>query len=171
VGNLEPYEIYAIRYGHLERNASANFLGGDPHDGPMPLDYFVWAIVGNGRTIVVDLGFEAEQARLRGMEGMALADPTSESVATLVELQLHEERPAEARRWLVHGMDANPASAQLQLLNGDLLVAEGKEEEALEAYARAKLDTNWEQVAQQRIWTLRPPETAEEKLKRAFFGE
>lgn len=59
------YEIYAVRYAHLERTASFNFLGGDPHDGPMPLDYFVWAIVGAGRAIVVDTGFDAEQARKR----------------------------------------------------------------------------------------------------------
>jgi glyoxylase-like metal-dependent hydrolase (beta-lactamase superfamily II) len=59
------YEIYAVRYAHLERTARFNFLGGDAHDGPMPLDYFVWAIVGAGRTIVVDTGFDAEQARKR----------------------------------------------------------------------------------------------------------
>ena len=53
------YEIYAIKYAHHERNASANFLGGDPHDGPMPLDYFVWLIRGQGREIVVDSGFNA----------------------------------------------------------------------------------------------------------------
>ena len=39
--SLAPYEIYAVRYARHERNASENFLGGDPHDGPMPLDYFV----------------------------------------------------------------------------------------------------------------------------------
>jgi hypothetical protein len=53
------YEVYAIKYGHLQRTASGNFLGGDPHDGPMPLDYFVWLIRGQGRDIVVDTGFNA----------------------------------------------------------------------------------------------------------------
>jgi glyoxylase-like metal-dependent hydrolase (beta-lactamase superfamily II) len=61
----EPYELYAIRYGYHNRPASANFIGGDPHDGPMPLDYFVWAIVGNGRTFVLDTGFDAEVAKRR----------------------------------------------------------------------------------------------------------
>jgi glyoxylase-like metal-dependent hydrolase (beta-lactamase superfamily II) len=59
------YEIHAVRYAHLERTATFNFLGGDPHDGPMPLDYYVWAIVGPTRTFVVDTGFDAEQARKR----------------------------------------------------------------------------------------------------------
>jgi len=59
------YQIHAIRYGHLERNAAANFIGGDEHDGPMPLDYFVWAIVGKGSTYILDTGFDAAAARRR----------------------------------------------------------------------------------------------------------
>ena len=55
--NLEPYEVYAIRYGRLERHANANFIGGDSHDGPMPLDYFVWAITGPVGTFILDTGF------------------------------------------------------------------------------------------------------------------
>jgi len=64
----DTYEIYAIRYAHHARRASENFLGGDPHDGPMPIDYFVWAIVGEHRTFVVDTGFNAEMARKRKRE-------------------------------------------------------------------------------------------------------
>jgi glyoxylase-like metal-dependent hydrolase (beta-lactamase superfamily II) len=59
------YEVYAIKYAHHERRASANFLGGDPHDGPMPIDYFLWAIRGGGKTYVLDTGFDAEQAEKR----------------------------------------------------------------------------------------------------------
>ena len=56
------YEIYAIKYAHHARRASENFLGGlpeDAHDGPMPLDYFVWVIKGPARSFVVDTGFDA----------------------------------------------------------------------------------------------------------------
>jgi glyoxylase-like metal-dependent hydrolase (beta-lactamase superfamily II) len=56
------YDLYAIRYAHLERTATHNFIGGDPHDGPMPLDYFVWAIVGEKRRFVFDTGFDAKMA-------------------------------------------------------------------------------------------------------------
>src|SRR5579863_5338613 len=62
---MSEYEIYAVRYAHHDRRASENFLGGDPHDGPMPLDYFVWAVKGEGKTYVIDTGFGAEQARQR----------------------------------------------------------------------------------------------------------
>ena len=63
-----PYEVYAVKYAHHERRRSDNFLGGDPHDGPMPIDYFVWAIVGNGKTYVLDTGFDPAMARKRGRE-------------------------------------------------------------------------------------------------------
>jgi glyoxylase-like metal-dependent hydrolase (beta-lactamase superfamily II) len=62
------YEVYAIRYAHHERRAAENFLGGDPHDAPMPLDYYIWAIAGGGRTFIVDTGFGAAQAQLRRRE-------------------------------------------------------------------------------------------------------
>lgn len=65
---VQPYEVYAIRYAHHERRASANFLGGDPEDGPMPLDYFLWLIRGNGKCYVVDTGFDEAMARKRGRE-------------------------------------------------------------------------------------------------------
>lgn len=60
------YEVYALKYAHHGRRSSENFLGGDPHDAPMPLDYFVWLIRGNGREIVVDTGFSAAMAAKRG---------------------------------------------------------------------------------------------------------
>jgi glyoxylase-like metal-dependent hydrolase (beta-lactamase superfamily II) len=60
------YEIFAVRYAHHERRAAENFIGGDPHDAPMPLDYFVWAIRGSGRTLVLDTGFDAPMGKRRG---------------------------------------------------------------------------------------------------------
>ncbi|MBK1623076.1 N-acyl homoserine lactonase family protein [Afifella marina] len=62
----EPYEVYAVRYAHNPAATAAhNFVGGDPHDVPMPLDYFVWAIKGNGRTFIVDTGFDQAMAEKR----------------------------------------------------------------------------------------------------------
>jgi glyoxylase-like metal-dependent hydrolase (beta-lactamase superfamily II) len=63
-----PYEVFAIKYAHHARRASENFIGGDPHDGPMPLDFFVWLVRGGGREIVVDTGFSAATAAKRGRE-------------------------------------------------------------------------------------------------------
>ena len=63
---VATYEVFAIRYAHLERTARDNFLGGDEHDGAMPLDYYVWAIANAERTVLVDTGFDQDTARRRG---------------------------------------------------------------------------------------------------------
>jgi glyoxylase-like metal-dependent hydrolase (beta-lactamase superfamily II) len=62
----QTYRVYAIKYAHHDRMARENFIGGDIHDGPMPMDYFVWAIVGPERAFVVDTGFDEAMARKRG---------------------------------------------------------------------------------------------------------
>ncbi len=46
---------------------------------------------------------------------------------------------------------------------------QGDEEEAIAAYEQAMADQLWRDMAQQRIWQLRPPET--EDAKREFFGK
>lgn len=59
------YELFAIRYATREARRSANFLGGDPHDGPMTMDYFLWVARSPERTVVIDTGFTAETAARR----------------------------------------------------------------------------------------------------------
>jgi len=63
---MQPYKVYAVKYGHhAPRPAALNFIGADPHENGSPLDFFVWAVVGSERTWVVDTGFNAETAKLR----------------------------------------------------------------------------------------------------------
>jgi len=77
----DTYEIYAIHYGHHARKAHENFLGGDPHDDTdMPLDYFVWAIVGKERTFVLDTGFGPDMAEKRGRH---LVRPVAEGLKAI----------------------------------------------------------------------------------------
>ena len=52
---LPVYELYAIRYATREARRADHFIGGDPHDGPMPMDYFVWVAVGRERSFVIDI--------------------------------------------------------------------------------------------------------------------
>ena len=92
----DTYEIYAVRYGHHPRKASENFLGGDPHDVDMPLDYFVWAIVGEARTILVDTGFDEAVGTRRGrrtvkpvVEGLAAIGIDPANVETIIVSHLH----------------------------------------------------------------------------------
>lgn len=72
--------IYAIRYGHLDRLSDLNFLGGDDHAQPMPLDYYVWVIRSADHTILVDTGFEAAAAAKRGRK---LLRPVAEGLLAL----------------------------------------------------------------------------------------
>jgi glyoxylase-like metal-dependent hydrolase (beta-lactamase superfamily II) len=90
------YEVYAIKYAHHARRAAENFIGGDPHDGPMPLDYFVWLIRGDGREIVVDTGFSRAMAQKRGREhircptqGLRLLGVDAAKVSDVVITHLH----------------------------------------------------------------------------------
>ncbi|MES3001472.1 MAG: N-acyl homoserine lactonase family protein [Pseudomonadota bacterium] len=62
----ETYRVFAIRYAHYDRRSGANFLGGDPHDVPKPLDFFVWAIVSDTRAFLVDTGFDEKVGARRG---------------------------------------------------------------------------------------------------------
>lgn len=63
------YEVYAVRYAHREALRHEHFIGpppgGDPHNAPMPMDYFVWLIRGAGREWVVDTGFSLKDAKKR----------------------------------------------------------------------------------------------------------
>ncbi len=95
----EEYEVYAIKYAHHARRAAENFIGGvphDAHDGPMPLDYFVWLIRGAGLEIVVDTGFSAATAARRQRnhlrcptEGLRLLGCDARAVKDVVITHLH----------------------------------------------------------------------------------
>ncbi len=64
----EEYALYALRYAdNPHRKPSHSFMRTpeDVHDGPMPMDYFVWAAVGKTRTFIVDMGFSRETAERR----------------------------------------------------------------------------------------------------------
>ncbi len=62
---LPQYEVYALRYATREALRRNNFIGGDPHDGPMPMDYYTWVAIGPSGAYVIDTGFTAEMAKQR----------------------------------------------------------------------------------------------------------
>lgn len=96
IAQVPHYELYALKYAHHPRRASENFIGGDPHDGPMPLDYFVWLIRGEGRDIVVDTGFSRAVALRRGRQhlrcpaaGLGLLGADAAQVEEVIITHLH----------------------------------------------------------------------------------
>ena len=97
------HEIYAIKYGGHDRPASENYIGGDPHNGPDPLTYFVWAIVGPAGTFIVDTGFDEEVARRRNRkigpsvtEGLKALGIAPEAVKDVVITHLHYDHSGNA---------------------------------------------------------------------------
>jgi glyoxylase-like metal-dependent hydrolase (beta-lactamase superfamily II) len=93
----EPYEVFAVRYGtKQDRRRSENFILADPHDGIMPIDYFVWAIRSPTRTIVVDTGFEHREGEKRGRqvlrlprEGLSMIGVDASRVEDVILTHLH----------------------------------------------------------------------------------
>lgn len=61
------YDLYAIKYAELPRKEFGNFVDADAHEtSDMPLNYYVWAIVGEDRVFVVDTGFDRAVGDKRG---------------------------------------------------------------------------------------------------------
>lgn len=66
---LPHYEVYALRYARHDRPRRDNFIAGsDPHEAPMPMDYFVWVIRDADDVWLVDTGFNAAMAQRRARE-------------------------------------------------------------------------------------------------------
>lgn len=65
-GPYTTYQVFALRYATHDRCRADNFIGGDPHDAPLPLDYYLWVARNETATYVIDTGFDVETARRRG---------------------------------------------------------------------------------------------------------
>ena len=90
------YKVYAIRYGHHDQRSPANYIGGDAHDVPQPLDYYIWALVGTARTVIVDTGFDEHRGAIRKRsitrpvrEGLAALGIRPDAVSDVVITHLH----------------------------------------------------------------------------------
>jgi len=62
---LQPFEVYAIRYATVKRSAAENFIGGDAHETAMHMDYYIWLARNDTQTWVIDTGFNAAAAERR----------------------------------------------------------------------------------------------------------
>lgn len=121
----ECFEVYAIRYGHMERRtADLNFLDGDPHETSMSMDYFVWALKGPETCWVVDTGFGPEPARRRGRdfvqtpaEGLRAIGIDAATVSEVIITHLHYDH--------VGNFDQFPA-ARFHLQDREMAYATGR---------------------------------------------
>lgn len=91
-----PYEIYAIKYGERVGTRGGMFVYGDPHDAPMAMDYFVWAIRNAEHTIVIDAGYGREEGERRGRtflrspaDGLRLVGIEATEVQDVIVTHMH----------------------------------------------------------------------------------
>ncbi|MFM9969757.1 MAG: N-acyl homoserine lactonase family protein [Burkholderiales bacterium] len=96
VKNASTWEVFAVRYATRAALRRDNFIGGDPHEAPMPLDYYVWLIRNGERAIVIDMGFTAAVAKKRKRdylrtpaEGLALLSVQAADVEDVIVTHLH----------------------------------------------------------------------------------
>jgi len=104
--SLPVYELFALRYATREANRSEHFIGGDPHDGPMPMDYFLWAAISAERTFVIDAGFTAETAAKRKrtflrcpIDALRLLGIDAERVKDVILTHLHYDHVGNFHRF------------------------------------------------------------------------
>jgi glyoxylase-like metal-dependent hydrolase (beta-lactamase superfamily II) len=106
MGNV--YEIYALRYATMSpRTPHLNYLLPDPHETTaQDLDYFVWLIRGGGRDVLVDTGFNAEEAKLRSrkltlnpVEALARFDVNADDIRDVVVTHLHYDHAGNLDRF------------------------------------------------------------------------
>lgn len=94
------YELFAIRYAtNPRRRRSENLIhlpAGDAHDGPMPIDFFVWAAVGADGVVLIDTGSSRQVCSARGhdfvqhpADGLARLGLDVQDVRTIITTHLH----------------------------------------------------------------------------------
>jgi glyoxylase-like metal-dependent hydrolase (beta-lactamase superfamily II) len=90
------YEVFAIRYATRAARRHEHFIGGDPHDGPMPMDYFVWVAKNADRAVVIDIGFTTESGGKRGrtltrdpIDALALVGVDAAQVQDVILTHMH----------------------------------------------------------------------------------
>lgn len=94
---LDPcYRVYAIRYATARRHAGENFIGGDPHETAVDMDYYVWVARSTDHLFVIDTGFTRESAESRGRtflrcpsEGLEALDIAPSDVDSVILTHLH----------------------------------------------------------------------------------
>ena len=124
MAELEHFRVYAIRYARVNRKASENFLGGDPHEAGMPMDYFVWLAVSDSKTWVIDTGFNQAAADKRQREflrcpteGLAKLGVKAEDVEDVIITHLHYDH--------IGNFDKFP-KAQFHLQDSEMAYATGR---------------------------------------------
>lgn len=94
---MAEWEVFSIKYGDRGgRTRADSFIFDDNHDAPHDIDYFMWLLRSGDQVILIDSGYDDEEARLRDRPirrdpGAALAPfgLKPEDITELVVTHLH----------------------------------------------------------------------------------
>ncbi|MDC1172757.1 N-acyl homoserine lactonase family protein [Alphaproteobacteria bacterium] len=93
---VPEFEVFAIKYGERLGTRGSIFMKGDPHDSPMAMDYYIWVIRNDEKTIVVDCGFGKKEGENRGRtylrsptEGLGLIGIDPAEVKDVIITHMH----------------------------------------------------------------------------------
>ena len=94
---MSDWEVFAVKYA--DRNARQrgdSFIFDDNHDAPHPMDYFMWLLRRGDELILVDTGYDANEAesrdrpiRLDPVAALAPLGVTPEDITQLIVTHLH----------------------------------------------------------------------------------
>ena len=103
----EIWEVFALKYADRnERQRTDSFIFDDDHASPHAMDYFVWVLRNGGRTIVVDTGYDADEAHRRSRpiirdpaSALTAMDIDAETVDTVIITHLHYDHAGSLDRF------------------------------------------------------------------------
>ncbi len=103
----DVWEVFAIKYAERnERQRVDSFIFDDDHASPHDMDYFVWVLRNGPRTIVVDTGYDTEEAERRGRpilldpaDALAAFGVEADAVDTVIITHLHYDHAGALHRF------------------------------------------------------------------------
>ncbi len=118
------YEVYAIKYAETGvRTRGDSFIFDDQHDVPHEMDYSIWVIRNDQRTILVDTGFNSSEGARRDRpiiiepaEALAQIGINPANIETVVVTHLHYDHAG--------GLEAFP-QARFHLQEAEMIYATG----------------------------------------------
>lgn len=94
---MSEWEVFAVKYADRnERVRADSFIFDDNHDAPHAMDYFMWLLRQGDRLILVDTGYDNEEAqnrerpiRLDPREALAPLNVKPEDISEVIVTHLH----------------------------------------------------------------------------------
>lgn len=103
----ETYEILVLKYAcHRQRTRGENFLWPDDHASSQPLDFFLWIVRNDRRTVLIDTGFDSAEGLRRGrpidiepVEGLRQMGIAADQLDTVILTHLHHDHAGTLDHW------------------------------------------------------------------------